>query len=105
MTKTAANTATRAKAIPDGYHAATARLVYGNAGKAIDFLKKAFGATVLESMSCPETNKIGHASVKIGDSRVDLADEMPGCPSGLKAPAPGVALSSQVHLYVEDVDQ
>ncbi len=105
MTKTATNTTTKVKAIPDGYHTATARLVYGNAGKAVEFLKKAFGATVAESISCPDSGKIAHTSLRIGDSRVDLSDEMPGCPSGLKAPAPGVATSSQVNLYLEDVDQ
>ena len=105
MTKTATNTATKVNAIPAGYHTATPRLVYENAGKALDFLKKAFGATVCETINCPDTGKVAHASVRIGDSRLDLGEAMEGCPSGLKAPAPGVALSSQVHLYVEDVDQ
>lgn len=92
------------KAIPDGYHAITPRLIYGNAGKALEFLGKAFGAEVLEQMACPESGAIVHASVKIGGARVDLADAMPGCPAGLRAPSTGVGETSTVHLYTKDVD-
>ena len=35
------------KPIPDGYHTVTAYLIVKNAAEAIDFYKKAFGATEL----------------------------------------------------------
>jgi len=103
-TKTATNTTSPVKAIPDGYHAITPRLIYGDAKKAIDFMKKAFAAEELECMACPDTGAIMHASIKIGDARVDLADVHPGCPAGTRAPSVGVGETSTVHLYTKDVD-
>jgi PhnB protein len=103
-TKTAPGNATQVKAIPEGYHALTPRLIYGDASKAIDFIKKAFAAEELVRMACPDTGAIVHASLKIGDARVDLASAMPGCPAGTRAPAPGVGETSTVHVYTRDVD-
>jgi hypothetical protein len=58
------------KPIPDGYHSVTPYLVMDGAAGAIDFYKKAFGATELFRM--PHGDKIGHAEIKIGDSPIML---------------------------------
>ena len=64
------------KSIPDGYHSVTPYLIIKGAADAIEFYKKAFGATELLRMPQPD-GKIGHAEIKIGDSPVMLADESP----------------------------
>ncbi len=90
-----------AKPIPAGYHTVTPYLVVNNAAAAIDFYKRAFGAKEVMRMDGPQ-GKIGHAELKIGDSTIMLADEMPGArersPQSLGGTATGI------FLYVEDVD-
>ena len=87
--------------MPEGYHTVTPYLIVHDAAGAIDFYKKAFGATELFRMSGPG-GKIGHAEVKIGDSPVMLADEHPE----MGARSPGSIGGSPVSMlvYVEDVD-
>ena len=51
---------TKAKPIPDGYHTATPYLIADDAAKAIEFYKKAFGAS--EKLRIPAPGgRIGHA--------------------------------------------
>ena len=87
--------------IPEGMHTVTPHLVCAGAGAAIDFYKKAFGATETSRMPGPG-GKLIHASIRIGDSAVMLVDEMPEWgslgPKALKG-SPVV-----IHLYVDDVD-
>ena len=64
------------KPIPDGYRTATPYLIVKGAAEAIDFYKRAFGATEMLRMADPQ-GKIGHAEIKIGDSVIMLADEHP----------------------------
>jgi PhnB protein len=77
-------------------------LVIRGAAKAIDFYKKAFGATELFRMAGPD-GKIGHAEIKIGDSPVMLADEAPEM--GAKSPQAFGGSPITILLYVEDVDK
>jgi PhnB protein len=89
------------KYIPDGYHSVTPYLYIDGAADAIEFYKKAFGAT--EVLRMPGANgKIGHAEIKIGDSHIMLADES----EQMRALGPhhygGVTASFMV--YLEDVD-
>jgi PhnB protein len=65
-----------ARAIPEGYHSVTPYLIIAGAAKALDFYKQAFGATEVMRMQDPK-GRIGHAEIKIGDSRIMLADEYP----------------------------
>jgi len=89
------------KAIPDGYHTATPYLIIGGAADAIEFYKKAFGATELFRIPAPE-GKIGHAEIKIGDSPIMLADEYPQM--GYKGPKSLGGSPVSLMIYVEDVD-
>ncbi len=88
-------------AVPVGYHSVTPYLIVDNAAKAIDFYTKVFGAEEVMRMEKPD-GKVGHAELKIGDSKIMLADEYPE----MKAQGPkaygGSAVS--IHLYLEDVD-
>ena len=89
------------KPIPDGYHTATPYLIIGGAGDAIEFYKKAFGATELFRFRTPD-GKIGHAEIKIGDSPIMLADEYPEM--GYKGPQSLGGSPVSIMIYVEDVD-
>ena len=91
----------KVKPIPEGYHTATPYLIVKDAAQAIEFYKKAFGAT--ELMRMPGTGgKIGHAEIKIGDSPIMLADEVPGM--GFRSPESLGGSPISILLYVEDVD-
>ena len=93
--------ANSAKPVPDGYHNVTPYLVIKGAAAAIDFYKKAFGATELMRMPQPD-GRVGHAELKFGDSHVMLADEFPE----IDAVSPKTLGNSPVGLllYVDDVD-
>ena len=87
------------KAIPEGYTTVTAALTFRDADKAIDFYKRALGATERGRSVGPD-GKIMHAEVKIGTSIIMLNDEMMGCQSAETAGASPVTF----YLYVEDAD-
>src|SRR6266446_525700 len=89
------------KPIPDGYHTATPYLIIRGAAEAIEFYKKAFGATELFRFPTPD-GKIGHAEIKIGDSPIMLADEYPDM--GYKGPQSLGGSPVSIMIYVEDVD-
>jgi PhnB protein len=90
------------KPIPDGCHTATPYLIIKNAGAALDFYQRAFGAMELMRLVAP-TGEIGHAEIKIGDSVLMLADEMPGM--GFRSPSSLGGTPVSLLLYVENVDQ
>jgi len=90
------------KPIPEGYHALTPSLAVDNAAKAIEFYKRAFGATERGRMPGPG-NTIAHAELQIGDSVLMLADPFPQ--SSLKPPKELGGSSVGIFLYVEDVDE
>jgi PhnB protein len=89
----------RVKAIPEGYHSVTPYLIVDDAAGAIEFYRKVFGASELMRMPAPD-GRIGHAELRIGDSRIMLADAFPD----MGARSPRAIGGSPVHLYVEDVD-
>jgi PhnB protein len=89
------------KPIPQGFHTATPYLTLNDAARAIDFYKRAFGAQEVMRMNGPG-GKIGHAEIKIGDSIIMLADEMPG--SGSRSPQSLSGTTAGIFLYVENAD-
>jgi PhnB protein len=88
------------KAIPDGYHSMTPYLIIDGAAKAIEFYTKAFGATELLRLPGPG-GKLGHAEIKIGDSILMMADEMPDM--GYRGPKALGGSPVGILLYVADV--
>ena len=93
--------ATTVKPIPDGYHTVTPYLIIKGAAGAIEFYKKAFGATELFRMTQPD-GRVGHAEIKIGNSPLMLADEFPEM--GARSPQSFGGSPVSILLYVEDVD-
>jgi PhnB protein len=91
----------KVKPIPEGYHSLTPYLIIKNAADAIEFYKKAFGATELFRIDQPD-GKIGHAEIKIGDSPIMLSDEFPEM--GHRGPQSLGGSAVSLMLYVEDVD-
>jgi len=92
----------KVKPVPEGYHSVTPYLIMDGAAKAIDYYKRAFGATERMRMPAPE-GKIGHAEIQIGDSIIMLADES----REMNARSPKSFGGTPVSLlvYVEDVDR
>jgi PhnB protein len=91
----------KAKPVPEGYHTATPYLIAADASGAIEFYKRAFGATEIMRIAGPD-GRIGHAEVTIGDSRIMLSDEFPDM--GARGPKTLGGSPVSIYLYVEDVD-
>lgn len=91
------------KPIPDGANSITPHLAVKGAAKAMEFYKKAFGATEHSRMEGPG-GSIMHASMKIGDSSFFIADEMPGQQVCLAPPSLG-GTTVVLNLYVTDCDK
>ena len=91
-----------AKPIPDGYHTATPYLTIRGADRAIDFYKRAFGATEIYRMPGPG-GKVMHAEIKIGDSIIMLSEEFPEM--DVRSPESLGGAGASILLYVEDCDR
>jgi PhnB protein len=89
------------KPIPEGFHTITPYLTCNDTGKAIEFYTRAFDAKEIMRMPMPN-GKIGHAEIRVGDSVIMLADEMPG--SECRSPQSLGGTTSGIFLYVKDVD-
>jgi PhnB protein len=89
------------KPIPEGYHTLSPSLSVDNAAEAIEFYKRAFGATERGRMEGPG-GTIAHAEIQIGDSVVMLADPFPQ--ASTKPPKELGGTTTTLFLYVEDTD-
>jgi PhnB protein len=81
------------KPIPDGYATVTPYLVVEHGDAVLDFMQRAFGASLIARTDTPD-GRLMHAEVQIGDSKVMLGEAGPEWP----------ALKCMLHLFVEDVD-
>jgi len=100
--KHSGGTCNMAKPIREGCHSITPYLMVRDAAQAIEFYKRAFGAQEIERMTFPGGNRVMHAEIKIGDSRIMLSDEFPG--TGCSSPQSIGGTTCQLFLYVPDVD-
>jgi PhnB protein len=89
--------------IPEGQHTISTQLVCKDAPRAIEFYKKAFGATELNRFAGPD-GKIMHASLKLGDSQFSLSDEIP-MPDGGKSPASLGGTPVTINFYTPESDR
>ena len=86
--------------IPPGYEGATPYLRIRGAAEAIDFYKRAFGAT--EIMRLDDGGRVGHAELQIGQAKIMLSDEYPE--HNIVSPQALGGTTVTIHMYVEDVD-
>ena len=90
------------KPIPDGYHSIQPYLTFDGAADAMEFYKKAFGATERFRMQQAD-GRIGHAEIEIGDSCIMMADENPQMEAFGPAHYGGSPVS--LMIYTEDCDR
>lgn len=79
--------------LPDGFHTVTPYFHVEGAKRLLDFIVAAFDAEITYTSHTPD-GMIMHASARIGDSMIELADaheKWPAMPCG-------------IHLYVPDTD-
>lgn len=89
-----------AKPIPEGYRSVNVILTVDDAAKAIDFYKQAFGAREISRL--PMGDKIGHAELQIGDTRIMLNDEFPDFDN--LGPKSRGGTTVGLLIYTDDVD-
>jgi PhnB protein len=83
------------------FQAVTPYLCCKDAARAIEFYKKAFGAT--ENMRLAEpSGRIGHAELRIGAGVIMLSDEYPEM--DVRSPESLGGSPVGIHVYVSDVD-
>jgi PhnB protein len=87
---------------PAGFHTITPYLMIRGAADAIEFYKKAFGATELMRQADAE-GTVRHAEIQIGDSQVMIADEVSQFPELRSVQAFGGS-PMNMFLYVDDAD-
>ncbi len=100
-TKASSKPKKKVLAIPKGYNCVIPYLIVKNAAKAIEFYKQVFGAKEVMRMEQPG-GKIGHAELKVGDSKIMLADECSEL--GTFGPQDNGNPSVSIHLYIKNVD-
>jgi uncharacterized glyoxalase superfamily protein PhnB len=81
------------KPVPDGFHAITPYLFAQGASRLIEFISAAFDGEVIFRQTRPD-GAIMHATMRIGDSMLMLADATPQF-----GPMP-----TSIYLYVSDCD-
>lgn len=84
------------------YATITTYICVSDAAHAIDWYKKAFGARELTRMPGPG-DKIMHAELQIGDSRLMLSDVFPGADTN--HPQALGNTTATIHLYLKNIDQ
>jgi uncharacterized glyoxalase superfamily protein PhnB len=81
------------KPIPDGFHAITPYLFAPGAPRLIEFISAAFDGELIFRQTRPD-GAIMHATMRIGDSMLMLADATP----------PFEPMPASIYLYVHDSD-
>ena len=89
-------------AIPAGYHTLTPGFCVRGALEALDFYKKALGATERMRLMKPGGTTLAHAELKIGDSLFMLGEEDPAM--GAKSAQTLGGSPVNFYIYVKAVD-
>ncbi len=87
--------------LPTGVHSVTPNLVVRDAVGAIDFYRRVFGAQEVARLARPD-GRVWHAELRIGDSVLFIADELPY--SSVRAPSPEAFSSTEIRIFVNDAD-
>ena len=88
--------------IPEGMHSLMPHLVCANALDAIEFYKRAFGATEINVMVMPD-GKLMHGMIRIGDSMLMLMEENKDW--GARGPSMLGGSPVTIHHYVPNCDE
>jgi len=94
--------ARKVRAIPKGYHTLTTGFCVRGAVQAIDFYKRAFGATERLRLMKPDGTTVAHAELAIGDSLFMLGEEDAAMGSRSAQTLGGTPVN--LYLYVAGVD-
>jgi len=86
----------------EGFHTATPYMVIKNAAAAMEFYKKAFGATELGRHADPD-GRVRHGEIKIGNSPIMICDEFAEF-SQMRSVQTMGGSPVQVFMYVDDAD-
>ncbi len=91
--------------IPPGFRSVTPHMTIKNAGEAMDFYVKAFGAEEISRFPMPGMDLLAHGLLRVGDSFIMVADEFPPefCADAL-SPTTAKGTTVALHIYTEDVD-
>ena len=73
-----------------------------DSARAIDFYRKAFGATEIFRLTEP-SGRIGHAELDFNGTTLMVSDEFPEY--GMKGPQPGDSSPVSLHLHVDNADR
>lgn len=92
---------TRNSSTPEGFNTLTPYINIKGALEAIEFYKKAFGATEVGRITMPD-GSIAHAELQIGDSKIMLAEENQQWDN--KSPQTLGGSPVALCIYVDDVD-
>ena len=87
--------------IPEGYRRLTPYLILNHASDTIAFYQAAFDATEVMRLDDP-SGQVHHAEIKIGNSPIMLADEMPAM--DIRSPQTIGGTPVSIMLYMEGVD-
>ena len=88
--------------VPDRLHTVTTSIVCTPCAAAIDFYERAFGAEEVGPRMTGPDGSIGHAEIRIGDTVIMLADELPDGPT--QAPTTLGGSTAALFIYTDDVD-
>ncbi|MFT7647709.1 MAG: PhnB protein [Candidatus Poriferisodalaceae bacterium] len=99
----AASSTSQVAPIPEGAAGIIPHIVVADANAAIAFYVEAFGAVETGRIPGP-AGKVLHASVRIGDATLYLADDFPEMTGVSNTPKALGGISVAMHRFVEDVD-
>jgi PhnB protein len=85
-----------------GYAPVAPYMMVDRGAEALDFYRRAFGATVREEY--PHEGKLGHATLAINGGEVMISDEYPEELTGVRSPKSLGGTSCTVSLAVDDAD-
>lgn len=88
--------------IPEGFNSVTPTIMFKDARRAIEFYKRAFGATERFAMPGPDGKGVMHAELMIGDSIIMLGEENPHEPCKSAETLGGSPVN--FYIYLENVD-
>ena len=88
--------------IPEGFHSITPYVVVDGANSAIAFYQRAFGAVEVSRIVAQDGRRLMHAEIRIGDSRLLLADAFPEW--GVRSARDFGGSPVMLHHYCADAD-